>query len=287
MARPSTPSLAFDLSRHEPDLERRMTVRLHPRRGDARWNGSNVGGAIAWPADEPWPHCVEHGFALVAVLQLRASDVPELPFPDGTDLFQLLWCPTDHEDAGYGPQPFARWRSFSTALEERASPAVIGATDDYLPRPCSLTPERVQELPSAFELGIDRVKRLDELIAREAESDLARLGIDDDPLYQYHFSVAPGTKVGGHVHWVQDPDVPVCACGVPMQHLLTIASAEFDGAYQRWMPEGERRVWQQGYDARSAVQSAAGLMIGDMGSFFVFVCGHCPDRPIRGLVQSS
>jgi hypothetical protein len=30
---------------------------------------------------------------LAAVLQLYAHDVPELPFPERTDLFQLLWCP--------------------------------------------------------------------------------------------------------------------------------------------------------------------------------------------------
>ncbi|MDX3232642.1 hypothetical protein [Streptomyces sp. ME19-01-6] len=26
------------------------------------------------------------------VLQLYAADVPDLPFPPGTDLLQLLWC---------------------------------------------------------------------------------------------------------------------------------------------------------------------------------------------------
>jgi hypothetical protein len=31
------------------------------------------------------------------VLQLYASDAPDLPFPPGTDLLQLLWCPYDHE----------------------------------------------------------------------------------------------------------------------------------------------------------------------------------------------
>lgn len=30
---------------------------------------------------------------LVAVLQIFARDVPELPFPQGTDLCQVLWCP--------------------------------------------------------------------------------------------------------------------------------------------------------------------------------------------------
>jgi hypothetical protein len=99
-------------------------------------------------------------------------------------------------------------------------------------------------------------------------------------LYQYHASVAPGTKALGHVALIQDPDVPICECGAAMEHLVTIDSTEFDGAYQRWMPLDERGVWELGYEARARVQRAAGLMLGDMGALFVFVCGACPARPI-------
>jgi hypothetical protein len=53
---------------------------------------------------------------LVPVLQLFSRDVPDLPFPSGTDLLQLLWCPDDHaEPPGqpryWGPSVEVRFRS--------------------------------------------------------------------------------------------------------------------------------------------------------------------------------
>ena len=35
---------------------------------------------------------------------IYARNVPDLPFPDGTDLFQLLWCPNNHGEPWYGPR---------------------------------------------------------------------------------------------------------------------------------------------------------------------------------------
>jgi hypothetical protein len=35
---------------------------------------------------------------MIGVPQLSANDVPDLPFPLQTDLFQLLWCPNDHDE---------------------------------------------------------------------------------------------------------------------------------------------------------------------------------------------
>jgi hypothetical protein len=223
---------------------------------------------------------------MIPALQLRTSDVPELGFPGDTDTFQLLWCPVDHPETGYAPLPLGRWRRLAPGPV--APPPEPGPGAVYVPRPCVLSPERVDELPSAFELEVSTTNELDEAIAHHAAADLERLGITGDSgLYQRHFSVAPGTKVGGYVGWVQDPRVPTCRCGAPMEHLLTIASAEFDGAYQRWMPLEERHVWREGFDARHAVQSAADLMFGDMGSFYVFVCRRCPERPVSAVSQGS
>jgi hypothetical protein len=201
---------------------------------------------------------------------------------------QLLWCPRDHADHDDAPWVRVWWRG-DDAGPWAATP-VPGAdvNPDYLPQPCVLDPEGVIERPSAFELPSKRVEALDEALRLEGSDELARLGIPEEhPLYQYHFSVAPGTKARGFVHWVQDPDVPTCDCGAVMQHLLTIASAEFDGAYQRWMPLEERHVWEGNYKDRRVVQRAAGLMLGDMGSLYVFVCVACPHRPIATRFQCS
>src|SRR5262245_40812923 len=106
----TTPSRPVDVEALFPEVAayRREATRLHPRQGEPGIRDSSVGGPLLWPAHEPWPHCLDAhpkiGFdpqplgpvPLVPVLQLYAADVPDLPFPPGTDLLQLLWCPYDH-----------------------------------------------------------------------------------------------------------------------------------------------------------------------------------------------
>lgn len=41
---------------------------------------------------------------LVAVAQLHARDIPTVGFPSGTDLLQVLWCPTTHQDLPCQPR---------------------------------------------------------------------------------------------------------------------------------------------------------------------------------------
>jgi hypothetical protein len=81
-----------------------------------------MGGHFLWPAREPWPVCERHNLPLVCVLQLRKGDVPELGFRPGSDLFQLLWCPQDHDSEQpfiVAPQIF--WRKASTIREPLSS----------------------------------------------------------------------------------------------------------------------------------------------------------------------
>jgi hypothetical protein len=285
---PRTPPLDIDWARHAPDLTTATTVRLHPRAGESAPTASKMGGPIAWPRAETWPRCEEHDAPLVPVLQLARADVSELPWPTDADLFQLLWCPRDHEDHGYAPRSSAWWRRAGDGPWADGPPPGDDANEDYVPKPCVLAPERVIERPSAFELGGTRVGAIETAVRAAHASALAALGIPEETaLYQYHLSVAPGTKALGHVRWIQDPDVPRCACGAAMQHLVTIDSAEFDGAWHRWMSLDERHVWTGDYKQRKAIQMAAGLMLGDMGAIFVFTCTTCPSRPIATRHQCS
>jgi hypothetical protein len=64
---------------------------------------------------EPQPH--KGPVALVPVLQLYARDLPELPFPESTDLFQLLWCPNWHGEPWHGPALVTIWRRAAEVTE--------------------------------------------------------------------------------------------------------------------------------------------------------------------------
>ncbi len=297
----TTPAPEFDLPSLFPAIAAlaRQTVRLHPRPDrDVAVNASKWGGRLLWPADEEWPICTEpewlregestpqHEHRYIPMLQLRKGDFPELSFPGDTDLFQLLWCPNDHElTLSVICKVF--WRKESDVagpIAEVPKPTLVEA--DYLPRPCRLHPERVTEYPSQGNLPT----ALDDAI-HDWESER---GIEGP--YFYEMSVAPGTKIGGYVRWIQFEWIPVCECGQAMEHLLTVASDEFGGSWPRWYPledvqatglSQEQLETDYAYlDALKDADRSSGIMLGDSGSLYLFICHNCPTWPIDWIVQS-
>ncbi|WP_166024231.1 DUF1963 domain-containing protein [Streptomyces chilikensis] len=295
-----TPPRPVDVATLFPELApfRREAVRLHPRAGEPSYRENSLGGPLMWPAEEAWPVCadaeahVDLGDGvpggprtpLVPVLQVHRADAPGIPFPAGRDLLQVLWCPFDH-DPQYCPSPVVHWRTAETVGEVRATPpAPADAVASYLPAPCVLHPERVTEYPDADlprELRAalrDRFDRLEEETGLEYEDDLAS---------------APGTKLGGYPGWTQAPQWPGCdGCGRPMEHLLTVASWEYDGLWSSWIPVEDRSVAESGRedfrDERSlSVRAPAGLMLGDAGGVHLFECRACPDRPVAHRFDCS
>lgn len=289
-----TPKPIIDLPAVIPEFQplARTTVRLHPRQGITSPQESHMGGPIHWPKHKQWPICPEHDCALIPVLQIKASDMPEMIFPEGKDLFQLLWCPNDHQELEpqYAPWSQVFWNSSEEQAQDLSKIPQSEGESRYTPHSCVLSFERVQEFPSAFE-------ELDELWQKIENAEdlidlLTQLG-DKNPkspltAYQYLFSVADGCKIGGYPYWIQDPEWVICECGQEMEYLLTISSAEFDGGtWPRWLPEDERDVWSASYEERHKVQCALGLMIGDMGNINYFICRHCQDWPVASVVQCS
>ncbi|MBA8957435.1 DUF1963 domain-containing protein [Actinomadura namibiensis] len=272
----TTPSKPVDIAAVFPELAAyaRTTVRLHPRPGAVGVHDSSVGGPLLWPADEPWPVC--EGFrmdsghegqpwhrepvALVAAAQLYQRDVPELPFFPDADVLQLLWCPIPH--ATFYPEVSVRWRlaeEVDHPLSDIPAPSP-GSQEDFLLRPCTVSPERVVEYPHPEDLP------------EQLRERLYAWGRTGRWSYFYHLSVAPGTKVGGWIRFAQDPLWQRCYQGHLTDHLLTIATSESEGgSHQTWDPveEPERRPG-----------AVTGLRVGDAGSLFVAICHECWGRPV-------
>ncbi|MFD4945355.1 hypothetical protein ACFWNT_23180 [Streptomyces sp. NPDC058409] len=204
---------------------------------------------------------------MVPVAQLYASDVPDLPRPDGADLLQLLWCPFDH-DEDYLPRTELRWRTAADVTDPLGAapqPSVIG-NDDYLPEPCVLHPEKVTEFPAPHELREELAERIE---AWEDQHDFD---------YQYDLGVAPGCKVGGHAPWsFSDPFPMVCAeCGSVVRPLLTIDGSEWDGGSGSWRP-----VEDGDYTGLHFLgpANATQLNIGRGYSLQLYVCTDSYDHP--------
>lgn len=273
-----------------PDLARRgrPATRLHPRRGTPTVRQSHIGGMLLWPRDEPWPPCPDC-VALVAsldgmdpsdlilplipVLQLYARDIPTLPAPEGTDVFQLLWCPAEEHERP-GPVWQAVWRDSASVLAPlEAAPPLDSSTvtmdEGYIPAACVLDPERIDDLPSSWELDGHLVGRIDDWLRPHAAT------------YDGDLGPAPGAKADGWPEWIQDPRYPTCDQGHRMDHLLTLSSGELGDASQRsWAPVHARTGTREDVDS-----NPAGLVISSYGNFTLFCCLTCPHRPTAAVLQ--
>lgn len=288
-----TPRPVVDLAVAVPELGKlaRPTVRLHPRPGKCASDHSKFGGEFLWPADEPWPHCEEHDCSYVSVLQLRREDVPELGFREGADLFQILWCPNDHEPA-YVPSSQVFWRKRADIRDAlSAMPAPGNHEEHYVPVPCVLNPERVTEFPSirTFAKALAATIKASPALKQAADADPDWKHGDAAVLYQYWLSVAPGTKVNGYPAWIQDPDPPQCSCGKQMEYLLTVDSGECDGGtWGRWLPQEDRHLWAgNDPDERLRAIQPTELLLGDCGNIHYFICRSCEGCPVWTVFQCS
>jgi hypothetical protein len=119
--------------------------------------------------DEPYhgeryvPRLHERPKPLVALCQLRAADIPDLPRPGGADLLQVLWCPYDHDQQRlWGPTVRLFWRREAQVSDVLAeAPRGEVGKDGYLPRPCRLHPEQVIEYPCFDELPRSLCEQVD------------------------------------------------------------------------------------------------------------------------------
>jgi hypothetical protein len=261
-----------------------------------------MGGTFLWPANEPWPVCRAHQIPFVAVLQLRADDFPEMPFPPEADLFQVLWCPREHSDVPDCRQkpcpmvwadPRFYWRSCRTIHQPVDNPIPQDAYYEYVPFTCRLLPERVIEYPSVYDLPEEGVER----IRTWEDQNLGPDGMHACE-YEWDLSVACGTKIGGYAKWIQSPWIPACQCGRCMEHLLTIASWEWDGVIGRWTPAEERKIlasfpgaWDEWSKEQKRIElwlhAPTGLVLGDAGHMQLFVCRHCGAWPIVPNIECS
>ncbi|HET6250822.1 MAG TPA: DUF1963 domain-containing protein [Tepidisphaeraceae bacterium] len=294
----TTPPPRYDIANVFPKMKKlaRTTVRLHPRRGNvADLHATKLGGKIAWPAKTPWPHCHEHDQPFIAALQISKADVPEFPFKTGTDLFQLLWCPSDeNEEAPHLLE--LHWRESSAdGPVLKKMPALEGERDSYpfLLDPCQLFPERVVEYPGFDELDESLQAEINawdlsaDPLVQANRADGRFPFTPGEELYRYELSLASGTKIGGWPDWVQYPAWPTCDAGHAMEHLLTVASMETFGE-ARWCPIEDRAkgaACKGDYKKLLTLNHQIGLDFGDGGNLSIFICRKCKTWPWKTDMQ--
>lgn len=257
-------------------------VGLRPRRGEPGVRDSHVGGPMLWPADEPWPHCqdADHGPAaaapMVSVAQLYAADVPEIAFPQDTDVVQIVWCPEPHrlpEPAFQGKNCRVLWRRSSDVLYRPGTQPDPwehwDAQRDEVPRPCMVHPERTAEYPWWEELPAGLRDRL------EDSQDLRDL--------YWQLSLTGGWKVGGSKSWASSdmPRAMGCPqCGASLALLLQVDSYEDlplvsqDPHTYLCTVTGRHVVW--GTPECALTRGPTGFLVDDVADAGIYVCSADP-----------
>ncbi|WP_354637752.1 hypothetical protein [Kitasatospora camelliae] len=218
---------------------------------------------------------------LIPLAQLYARDVPGLPFPEGTDLLQVVWSPSEDVEGCSGAVQL-RWRRASEVREVLAAPPepAYVQQDDHVPEPCLLRPEQVREFPPGHLLAEEVTERL-ETWAEQRSAD-----------YRSDLSVAPGWKAGGWpAHFTfRDPAGPEelsCGeCGGPVEALLTVDSGEWDGSTGSWRPleDGEDAGKPPGYPCRDACNPTL-VTVGRGYTLQMYHCVGTPAHLPRTIMQ--
>lgn len=230
-----------DLQRTAIELRPQMDAGIAP-------NASQLGGPVLWPRQLDWPQRPE-GDPFIPLLQLRRVDFPEIPFPAGRDLLQILWHPqfTERRPIGFlAPATRVYWWAESDMAEAQpAKPVNNSANPGLLPRACRLTPRRRADLPEFIELPAY-------LQAALAERDL--IGA-----YAESRACSRESKLLGHAAWMRDPIQLRCSwCGRLMIHFLSLVS-----------------------------DMTTGLDFHNGGTGHFLMCAACERRPVTLLVESQ
>jgi hypothetical protein len=303
---PSQPPLSFEqflLREREMKLGRGLVPPPHPsdtndiaawqqwnRDNQAVWKRERAKGLPELTSDEAarakdrfakesadWADmAAPHNEAYQPILQLRRDDFPELPWPQGKDLFQLLWCPRVHFWGNGGNRIV--WRTEASVVS-RLAPAPPPSKLWRIAE-CSFQPEDMVEYPQASDLGPDYVAAIPKL---QGWFDSAGPRPKDDPgpawRYSYDIATAPGTKLLGYPQWIQDAETPRCACGRRMTLLVTCASQE-DSKSAIWNSRPAR-----GY--QDELENPSGITWGDWSNAYVFYCAATHEIRTKTVVQTS
>ncbi len=292
----TSPPRPVDLTAIVPGLAEyaRTATRLHPRPGSPSVHQSSVGGPLLWPADEPWPHCPgDHWDAdqdgpdpmpLLPIAQVYLRDAPSLPHPDGVDLMQLMWCPTQELTSNDGTadglvQVF--WRravDIVDVLMDPPTPPRIFVFPGHVPNACIVHPEEVVEYPTH--------SWMPPALSDQVEAWEESFGDDERPYWYSELAVARGVKVGG---WAAPETFwgPAgfgyfkCPCGAPQEALISF-DHEWDGD-TTWRPIEDNH--DDSYEYRKASQMATGLEIGRGYMLQTYYCTKSWDHPIARYMQ--
>lgn len=221
---------------------------------------SKFGGGPNCIAFNEYPCCDACEAPLNFVLQLYKKDFPSFYFPNDSTLFQLFRCPNNDCTAGYSDK--YDHKMFHYYFKDEGATSTI-------PKPLLQLANAEQEVPDCY---LKPTITLDFPNYDDCEDDIYgsiedKFGKELLELFEEKYSAIPNTKLGGYPSFTQSLFYPTCSCGKEKEFFFQLASEDpEDGAVKG----AEPYKW-----------SAHGIMIGDVGNIYYYVCKPCGQHTIE------
>jgi len=274
--------------------KRKPVVMLRPRRAQYPLpvGASKMGGRPDLPARVEWPQCPNCAIPLNFIMQLLRRDFPEFPFPARAEQAALFRCPR-RRDCGKSDRHIA-WHFYggasSPSLAPRLKPSLpdeptvipkhvlkmyadldggslssetlrIWAPFDPPVPECTFNPVRTGDWPHGYEDSVEWWGETFESFRHRHTSDVEFSKVFDE--FTDYCTAREATKIGGFAAWQQGAAYPTCQCGRRKEFFFQLSSQDRD----------------RGPDAGAAADdyrsSDHGIMIGDAGNIYFFMCPAC------------
>lgn len=238
-----------------------ILLRPHKAKTEHSTKESKMGGMPNLLNFKSYPKCDSCGNFLNFVIQIYKKDFSDFYFPEDKDLFQLFRCPN-----------FNCPSAFSKTSDLKVFPYFFkdSKKENNLKKEKLITGKDVEKEIPECEFKIQKLKdfpNYDDFSGDELSQIGKKFGDEWEDYFIDNYSAKTGTKYKGYPSWTQSPNRPICKCGKEKEFFFQLSSEDIEDGVP-YPPSPDK--W-----------SAHGIMIGDVGNIYFFVCKDCGEKSIE------
>jgi|GEM_PF-1686762 len=253
---------------------KKSTTLLQPHKSghEISWKESKFGGYPNMESFKEYPKCDVCKSSLNFVFQLYKKDFPEFYFPEDANIFQLFRCPNDKCNyflkSSVSDRKMFHYYSKVNCVKNNVFVKNKNVSNNIEPEvpDCYLKPIKTFDYPY-----YDNYKEVD--LAKLDEKFKYQLGNEQIEKY----ATKPQTKLGGYPSYIQDSYYLKCNCGRIKEFLFQFSSDERENSNEN--------IYSSGYNGIH--WSDHGIMMGDVGIIYYFICFHCGEKSIESVWDCS
>lgn len=239
------------------------TTLLRPHKADNKieWTESKFGGIPNLESFSEYPKCDSCDSSLNFVFQIYKKDFPEFYFPNESNIFQLFRCPNDDCSDTYNEfydHKMVHYFSNTKCLvnndlkkpKNNLKNFETEISDSYL------KPNKIIDFPNFDDFDENDFLNIENKFGEEFSEE-----------FMDKYSAIANSKILGYPSYTQSTCYPKCSCGKTKEFLFQLSSDDTEDGVE-YPPD--RNSW-----------SSHGIMIGDVGNIYYYVCKDCGEKSIE------